>query len=128
MVFRSVLAFLTGLAVIPVAAQQFRLQPARPKYNPLDKSMRNAIHSFVTRNANLPPVAQPKKTPEKKRPLIRSKPLVLIASNVCSVPLTNVRPPVNPNRLNMPVITPPRDIDRMPNIVAAPPCTNWPPK
>ena len=101
MVSRSVLAFLTGLAVIPAAGQQFRLQSNQPARNPLA----NAIHSFVTRNANLPPAAQPKKTPEKKVPRIRMKPLKLMAANPCSIPLTNVRPPVDPNRLNMPVIT-----------------------
>jgi hypothetical protein len=125
MVSRSVLAFLSGLVVIPLAAQQLRLQPAKPKSNPLDKSMRNAIHSFVTRNTNLPSTAPPKKAPEKKKVLpIRIKPLKLIASNLCSIPLTNVRPAANAKQFNMPKITPPH-IDRMPIVEGpAPPCAD----
>ena len=120
---------LAGLGAIPLLAQ-LRLQPVKPAPNPLAR----AIHSFVTRNANLPPVAQPKtKKPPQKRLPIPIKPVnppTLIASNnVCSVPLTNVRPPANPDRLIMPTITPPRHLGRMPVVEGpAPPCDSRPVK
>ena len=119
---------LASLGAIPLLAQ-FRLQPVKPAPNPLAR----AIHSFVTRNANLPLLAQPKTKPPQKRlpiPIKPIKPPRLIASNnVCSIPLTNVRPPANPNWLNMPTITPPRDLGRMPMVQGpAPPCDSRPVK
>jgi hypothetical protein len=136
MVSRSVLAPLAVLAAIPLLAQQLRLPAVTPNCNALGP----AIHKFVTNNTNLPPPMPPQKAPEKKpwykKPwYLRMPKTTLIAPNtpvnpqrfnrVCSIPLTNVRPGVVQPR--MPTITP-RDIDRMPNIVPAPPCTDWPPK
>jgi hypothetical protein len=118
---------LISLATIPLLGQQLRLPSVTPKSNALDR----AIHSFVTKNANLPPALQPQKPLENNVPWYRQSPKRILigrnSSRVCSIPLTNVGPSVEPNDLHMPRIAP-RDIDRMPNIVPAPPCTNWPPE
>ena len=127
MVCRLGFLCLAAIAGIPLLGQQLRLPAIKPNANALGP----AIHSFVMKNANLPPVVQPQKPPAKKsRQYWQSPKKVLIARNssrVCSIPLVNANPPVEPNDLHMPRIAP-RDIDRMPNIVAAPPCTDQPEK
>jgi hypothetical protein len=123
MVWLLVRISLAGLAAVPLLGQQLRLPSVTRNSNALDR----AIHSFVTKNANLPPVVQPQKPPQNKVPWSRQSPKRILierdSNRVCSMPLTNLRPPVDPNDLNMPRVAP-RDIDRMPNIVPAPPCTN----
>jgi hypothetical protein len=121
MVCRLLLISLATCAAIPLVGQQLRLDSVTPNSNALGR----AIHSFVTKNANLPPALQPQKPSQKTLPWYRQPQTTMLMRNpspVCSIPLTNVRPPIEPNEFHMPRITP-RDTSRMPNIVPAPPCT-----
>ena len=115
---RLLLIAFAATCTVPLLAQQLQ-PPSTPE------PLQNAVRSLVGRFANLPP-ALPKKSTAKK-PVFQMPQKILVAREACSIPLTNVRPPTGTGDTRMPRI-PPRDIDRMPNIVPAPPCTGWPPQ
>jgi len=105
--FRLLLAALAGIGAIPLLAQQFWSSPP----------------SIQSKQAT-----DPKPPSDWYRPRKPGAPDPGSAGGACAIPLINLRPAFPPNQSRMPALVPPPAIDRMPNIVAAPPCTDWPPK
>jgi hypothetical protein len=104
---RVILAALAGIGTIPLPAQQFWSSPP----------------SIQSKQAT-----DPKPPSDWYRPRKPGAPDPGSAGRACAIPLINLRPAFPSNQSRMPAIVPKPEIDRMPNIVAASPCTAWPPK